>query len=300
MPPRLTTAEFIQKAINIHGCLYDYSEVDYQTTSKKIQIVCHIHGVFTQRPNRHLQGDGCPQCANNIKLSYDDFVSKSNQLHNGKYDYSKVIYNGHHSIVTIICPLHGEFEQKANSHLRGCGCFKCVSNYPKTTSTFIQQSRQIHQHIYDYSKVSYINQSTPVCIICPIHGDFYQRPSDHIHSAAGCPKCVSNISKLETMWLDGLNVTQRQVKIDYGSGYYIVDGYCTETNTIYEFYGDYWHGNPAKYSPLTPHPVNPRVTYGELYDKTIRRNTHLQELGYTVIFIWESDYKTTVDNRSSL
>ena len=291
MPPKLSTEEFIQKARCVHHTKYDYVKVQYTSSSTKIQIICPIHGEFSQRPTRHLSGDGCPKCANNVKLTYEEFVNKSRELHNNKYDYSKVDYQGHHSMITIICPIHGDFVQKANSHLRGCGCHKCIRTYPKDTTTFVIQANLIHGNKYDYSNVNYSNQSTPICIVCPIHGEFSQRPSDHVHSLAGCPRCVSNVSKLETSWLDELGITKRQVKIQYNGGYYIVDGYDENTNTIYEFYGDYWHGNPQKYPPNQQHPVNSHITYGHLYIKTIERQSKLKELGYNIVHMWESDYK---------
>lgn len=58
----------------------------------------------------------------------------------------------------------------------------------KNTESFIEEARKIHGNKYDYSKVNYINSYTKVCIICPEHGEFYQRPSDHI-KGRGCPIC---------------------------------------------------------------------------------------------------------------
>ena len=41
---------------------------------------------------------------------------------------------------------------------------------------------------YDYSKVNYVNNRTDVIIICPIHGEFLQTPSDHFQGC-GCSLC---------------------------------------------------------------------------------------------------------------
>ncbi len=68
------------------------------------------------------------------------------------------------------------------------------------------------------------------------------------------------------------------------------DGYCKETNTIYEFYGDYWHGNPNVYEPEFINQVNYK-TMGEAYQATIERENKIKELGYNLITIWESDFK---------
>lgn len=60
-----------------------------------------------------------------------------------------------------------------------------------STEEFITKARMRHGDRYDYSKVSYVNQKTPVTIICPIHGEFYQRPNNH-YMGAGCPVCSGN------------------------------------------------------------------------------------------------------------
>ena len=58
----------------------------------------------------------------------------------------------------------------------------------KTKEEFIKDARKVHGDEYDYTKVDYVNNRTKVCIICPEHGEFWQRPSDHTQGA-GCPKC---------------------------------------------------------------------------------------------------------------
>lgn len=56
---------FIYKANSTHDSKYDYTLVDYRNVKTSIQIICPIHGVFFQTPKSHLQGKGCPSCANN-------------------------------------------------------------------------------------------------------------------------------------------------------------------------------------------------------------------------------------------
>lgn len=65
------------------------------------------------------------------KLTTEQFIEKSIQIHGNKYDYSKVNYINSYTKVCIICPEHGEFWQLSDSHLRGCGDFKkiCGSAY---------------------------------------------------------------------------------------------------------------------------------------------------------------------------
>jgi hypothetical protein len=64
------------------------------------------------------------------------------------------------------------------------------------TLTFINRANIVHNNKYDYSKVEYLSAKQKVCIICPIHGEFFQSPSKHL-SKQGCPKCGS-LSKNNT------------------------------------------------------------------------------------------------------
>ena len=59
-----------------------------------------------------------------------------------------------------------------------------------TANEFIKQARNVHGDKYDYSKVEYVNSKTKICIICPIHGEFWQTPDNHLHGK-GCPKCAN-------------------------------------------------------------------------------------------------------------
>ena len=69
---------------------------------------------------------------------------------------------------------------------------------------------------------------------------------------------------------------------------YKADGYCAETNTIYEFHGDYWHGNPLIYESHYINQANYK-SMGELYQKTIEKEEKIKELGYNLVVMWESD-----------
>lgn len=76
---------------------------------------------------------------------------------------------------------------------------------------------------------------------------------------------------------------------------YRVDGYCKETNTIYEFYGDYWHGNPKRFKPEEYcHPLNSNITAKELYEQTLVRETNIKSKGYFLVTIWENEWETLV------
>lgn len=185
-----TTEEWIKKAKSIHGDKYDYSKVEYKGWNQKVCIICPIHGEFWQNPTSHIakhHKQGCPECSKNSAKTNEQFIQEAIKTHGNKYDYSKVNYINAKTKVCIICPEHGEFLQMPYMHLRHTGCPKCNSN-KKTTEQFIQKAKLIHGNKYDYSKSMYVNCNTEICITCPVHGDFLQKPSNHLRGN-GCVKC---------------------------------------------------------------------------------------------------------------
>lgn len=286
MPSKMTTEQFIEKAKTIHGDKYDYSKVEYIDNLTPVTIICPIHGEFQQRPHNHLIGKGCALCGKNY-MTTEEFIRRASQVHDNRYDYSKTIYKNQRTKVTIIDPVYGEFQQLPDNHLSGQGhptvgheknavrykaldtqsviecfhiahpeggydyskvkyvdsttpvtviCNKLNDNgvsygefqitpekhlqgygHPQETGivfksvtevfkeydqrvkdlkperkynneTFIQKAKEKHGDKYDYSKVNYVNSQTHVTIICPIHGEFQQKPNHHL-SGQGCPKC---------------------------------------------------------------------------------------------------------------
>ncbi|MGZ8924252.1 MAG: DUF7487 domain-containing protein [Nitrososphaeraceae archaeon] len=69
---------------------------------------------------------------------------------------------------------------------------------------------------------------------------------------------------------------------------YKADGYCSETNTIYEFHGDYWHGNPKIFESTVINEVV-GISMGELYLRTIEKENKIRELGYNLTTMWQTN-----------
>ncbi len=189
---------FLELAIAKHGDRYDYSSVVYFDRSTNVDITCKEHGVFKQSPTNHIKGQGCPKCAlvaasKKYTKSIEDFITQANQLHENKYDYSLVIYNGSDIDIDIICKKHGIFKQTPHNHLRKKGCPTCgfISNaqkHKKTIEYFIKQAIEIHGDKYDYSSSVYHRYNTDINIKCNKHGIFTTTPLAHLNKK-GCPKC---------------------------------------------------------------------------------------------------------------
>ena len=195
---KLTTEDFLKKAKEVHGDKYDYSKVEYINSHTNVCIICPKHGEFWQTPRSHLAGSGCSKCSGNAKSNTEEFIKKAQLIHGNKYDYSETVYISADKKVKIICPLHGEFYVAVNHHLSGRGCPKCAGNIKLTTEDFLKKAKEVHGDKYDYSKVDYKTSIIPVCIICPKHGEFLQKPNTHL-CGCGCPKCGASksTSKME-------------------------------------------------------------------------------------------------------
>ena len=126
----MTKDEFLLRASSIHGSRYDYSNIKFVSSSKKIDMVCREHGVFNQLPEKHLIGRGCPKCASVYSArkrtrTSISFISLAKNIHGERYDYSKVSYKLSTEKIKIVCVDHGEFLQTPSQHLAGSGCSKC-------------------------------------------------------------------------------------------------------------------------------------------------------------------------------
>jgi hypothetical protein len=204
---KLTDADFINRSKKIWGDRYDYGNVNYYGSHIPVKIKCLKHNnEFEQRPANHLNGSqGCKYCVEkpDRSLTLSDFVKKSHDVHGNKYDYDKVVMgkkNTHKVVIT--CPKHGDFLQSVASHLKGNGCKVCdLENRSLDTDEFIKKSKEKHGDKYDYSKVNYVNNKTPVHIICPIHGDFLQIPHRHLIGNE-CPKCGNSKKGQRSMTRD--------------------------------------------------------------------------------------------------
>lgn len=300
---------FLERAIQKHGNKYTYIKDSYKSISTKLKIICPIHGEFMMEARHHYErGSGCKYCSKeesikNRTKTLENFIADAIKYHANTYDYSKVNYVNSHTKVTIICKKHGEFKQSPMSHLCERGCRKCANEYNgkrqmKSQEVFIKQAKRIHGDLYDYSLVEYQGNNKLIQIICKIHGIFERTGKQHIgKDKSGCPKCRPIYhSKISIDWLNYMkvcynaNIQHIGNKVNDGehrikNSYYHADGYCKESNTIFEFDGSFHHGDPKIYKSTD---INKRLnkTYGELYQNTLKKRKHCLQNGYNVIHCW--------------
>lgn len=188
----LTSKEFVRKAKLVHGnSKYGYELVDYKGCRDPVQIICSIHGVFSPRPNDHLNGHGCSYCSGKLKSSTEEFIERAEKIHNGRYQYDLVKYNGCKKSIKIRCRVHGVFLQTPDRHLNSrSGCLKCAGVQKSNTEEFIKKAKEVHgEHLYSYELTEYADNKSLVKITCNIHGVFETIPGNHLMSH-GCPACA--------------------------------------------------------------------------------------------------------------
>lgn len=241
MSRKLTTQEFIEKARKVHGNKYDYSKAVYNTSKEKIIIICPKHGEFLQRPNDHLNGNGCPYCNTKNKSNTEEYIKKATQVHNGYFNYDKTEYINANSKIIVTCPVHGDFEVKANNHLNGQNCIKCereglhhnvtklIKNNNRTKKLtkgeVIDRIHNLFGDKYTIPDFEYINNSKPITLYCNEvddfgfeHGEFKITPL-HLFSGEGCPKCGKNYRMTTDEFINRANLIHEN-KYDYSKTEY--------------------------------------------------------------------------------
>jgi very-short-patch-repair endonuclease len=136
---------FLEEAVVVNGRKYIYLEDTYKKCSEDMEMICTVCGTkFKQKPTKHLIGEGCPNCYKNSppnnKMSLETFEEMATEVHNGRYGYIHDFTTTKND-VTIVCPIHGEFRQEAQSHLQGHGCPKCNRSKLETEmSLFLERN----------------------------------------------------------------------------------------------------------------------------------------------------------------
>ena len=270
---RMDKELFVAEARKIHGEDYSYDKFVFSGKKKKGVIHCKKHNIdFEQAPCKHLVGQGCPICryeksAKSKTMTTEVFIQRAKAIHGDKYDYSATKYVKNDEKLEIICHKqdeygeeHGAFLMAPGNHIskkHPQGCPKCAresinKDKASTKEEFVEKARKVHGDKYDYTNVEYINNSTHVLIICPIHGAFEQRPDNHL-MGTGCPSCAYHISHPENELFEFV----KEICVDAEQGNrtilngFELDIYIPSKKLAIEYNGLRWHseefGKDEKY-----------------------------------------------------
>ena len=242
---RITNSDFIKFLERKFGKAYDYSKVIYKNKRSKINIICPHHGEVTVSYD-FLKGNDVPciLCKKPNKDFDYPLTSVDNFIRNARlifpdYDYNKVCNYHKNDLNEFTCIKHNQtFIKSCGSILRGHGCPECERL--KKQQTFIQKAKAIHNNRYTYCSTVYKNSDTKVCITCPKHGDFLQKPVDHLQGY-GCIYCHNYKGEKDIIeFLKRHNIEfqyQKRFSDLKDIGYLSYDFYIPPKQTLIEYNG---------------------------------------------------------------
>lgn len=125
-------------------------------------------------------------------VTTESFIAEAKEIYGNLYDYSKVEYKNRDHRVTIVCPVHGDFQVYAREHLDGKRCPKCEKG-----EKFLVKLKDKFGDRFGLDEFVYESSTMPVTLICPTHGAFSRLTHQILKSSQGCPECATDIIKLK-------------------------------------------------------------------------------------------------------
>lgn len=175
-----------------------------------------------------------------------DFILECNKVHENKYNYSKTNYSGNRDKIIIICPIHGEFEQRAYNHKSGQGCPKCkLDNQRLNSKTFLKKFKSRYNRNYELID-EYVDYKTKIKIKCIKHGEFLQSP-EGLMKGYQCPKCLEESKpNLKSFIEKSIEIHGNRYdysKVDFINNRTKVNIICSEHGEFTQRPSDHYYGN---------------------------------------------------------
>lgn len=221
-----SVSEFLLQARKIHNNKYSYGELRDKDVRNcnKITVICPVHGSFSPLVGNHLQGSGCPQCANQTRgllrrKTTDQFIAEAKKVHGDRYDYSLVDYKTGKTKVRIICSEHGEFLQSPNNHRHGQGCPTCRGS---------KGERRIQDYLkkagYAYNReVTFPNLRSPNGKMLRFDFQVFTNAADYVLIEYDGPQ---HFYEATGIWSDASSLQQIRSYDD------LKNGFCEENNIL--------------------------------------------------------------------
>lgn len=277
---------------------------DFKDKFSKIILICPIHGEIECTYRAHIRSvTGCHKCSGH-RLSNSEIIEKLKLLYKEyPYNFDHIKCTKDRDIVNPYCIKHKIYWNVELRYLyEGSGCLKCKSETLHNLKIFSQdifnkKANTIWHNQFEYEKYNGLKSKINIkCKECNQISNVSAKK--HLKGRKGCDNChiEKQISYIEKRWIKLFNIPEefQRFRIKLNDKIYYADGFDPLTNTIYEFYGDYFHGNPKIYLPEKTNDLN-KINLGTLYNKTIERENILKTK-YNLITIWEADYKLYIKN----
>ncbi len=123
-------------------------------------------------------------------VTTESFIAEAKEIYGDRYDYSKVDYKNKDHRVIVTCPVHGDFQVYAREHLDGKGCPKCEKG-----EKFIEKLREKFGDKFGLEQFVYESSTSPVTLVCSMHGMFTRLPHAILNSRCGCPECGNELMR---------------------------------------------------------------------------------------------------------
>lgn len=126
------------------------------------------------------------------KFTNEKFISRAQEVHGDKYDYSLVEYVNGQTQVKIVCRQHGLFEQRPMVHIHSkSGCPKCSCNF-RTYKYKISELEALCPDMVKGQIHGGANAKAQYRFLCPIHGEYTRTLKQRLVQKLGCRKCAGN------------------------------------------------------------------------------------------------------------
>ena len=286
---KMSIEYFMNKAFKLFGDKFDYSRVHetYDCIRSKLNIKCNTHNIwFYQNADSHLRDYcGCSECAELFRLSNVDKHIEERSSNNIPW----FMYQSPDGSLRAIKGVWGNNKypniENHKKYVEYLGKIKGYTNledwYNIGLYDFYENyGTQLVDRYYDWSYFKLLKMVYP----------------DYNWDKSKFKKIGYSHGQIE--WLEFMKVSTPDIrhKLNNDDGEYRIletrykaDGFSCEENCIYEYDGDYYHGNPGIYNPDEINLVC-KKTFGELYKNTQIKRKICEEAGYNYYYIWESEW----------
>ena len=305
----------------------DFNE-NYKGVETRIRLRCSKDGYEWDTTIKNVvhKGSGCSRCSGKEEWTYQRLQESISNLKfpdgtpkflllTPEADFIRD-FDGVKTRIRLRCNKDQyEWETSINSLINGeSGCSRCSGK--EEWSYLRLQEAILGLKFPDGSQVCTLEMSeadflkayekygvnTKIHVRCTVDKEHTWSPrlNDLINNKSGCPHCNTiGYSKAEIEWLEFVMRTEGIYIQHAKNGGQIlicgrsVDGMCYETNSVYQFHGDFWHGNPVRFDQNKIHPKYKEkgLTYGDKYKETLIKDQELRDQGYNVIIMWEAEWK---------
>lgn len=296
--PTKTHEKFIEEITRLKNITLKTGEI-YKNSITKLNFICDHGHEWQARPTNILSGTGCPKCANK-NVTIKDLIRKLETKNKTLTLVEGQEYINNYTKMKFVCSNGHVMMKEVSSALSGCGCAICSRKKKNTIHNLSEQLNALTPPKWLIPGQKYINNKTKMRVYCEYRHNWFATPKDLLNRQTGCPRCNNrSYSQLAIKWIKEMEISENIIiqHAENGGEYniqgtkYFVDGYCTNTNTVYEFHGDAFHGNLKRFDMDEKcHPYDKNITAGELFEQTQIRINHIKSLGYNVIEMWENNF----------